>query len=70
MISPCLFYLEHSGSAIELVPLLVLRKVLYVHPLLIHISLVVVALLLTSSFIQEMVFKGLLDDNTQIVIPS
>ena len=73
MISPCLFclfYLEHSGSAIELVPLLVLREVLYVHPLLIHISLVVVALLLASSFIQGMVLKRLLVDYTQTVIPS
>ena len=70
MISPCLSYLEHSGSAIELVAFLVLREVLYVHPLLIHISLVVVALLLTSSYIQGMVLKGLLVDYTQTVIPS
>ena len=70
MISPYLSYLEHSGPAIELVPFLVLREVLYVHPFLIHISLVVVALLMTSRYIQGMVLKGLLVDYTQTVISS
>ena len=40
-------HLEHAGPAIKLlpVPALVLGEVLYVHPLLVHVPLLVVPLL-------------------------